>query len=457
MVVAALLAADGSAQPRPALAEPELFDRLPRDRDDRAVLAALREIDPCALLAAGPDVPGLALRRTGPHRCELAAGPGDSRVAVELGESFEHVSRYHNHRLTVGGVKAYSSGGSSSCKVRLPVSFRRAISFDVRLWNGPEISVCPLAREFATAAVPVLDTARGTGPLQRWDACSLLVAALGDEAGGYDLSVGIVDIDSCPARVRGSQEKAFDLTLDFGSAAYSASMASDGGPPPDGRPVRLVHSPHRCAAAWTVDGTVAPDRVLLVTSRDCARTERLMRSVRTALTSPRQPIAPQRPLPYRPDEPDSPQQGACVDYPTDDLSCRPYVEGPTPAGRVDLRADPSTVCGIVVGPIGRQFPNLSPIVANDCVFVEPHHAVELTITAKPGAELRSERYAHDQPVALANHPGLLTIDPPRFTFVSIDLQVPGGVLHGKLTNLSTQDLTPALLTAFTEIASTYFT
>jgi hypothetical protein len=47
-------AGDGVVDGVRGAAERDYFDRLAGDRDDHAVLAALREIDPCALLTTGP-------------------------------------------------------------------------------------------------------------------------------------------------------------------------------------------------------------------------------------------------------------------------------------------------------------------------------------------------------------------------------------------------------------------
>ena len=59
------------------------------ERDEPAVLAALRQVDACALLDPA-EVPafraGRAPRPLGPHRCELTAAGGD-RVSVRLGMS----------------------------------------------------------------------------------------------------------------------------------------------------------------------------------------------------------------------------------------------------------------------------------------------------------------------------------------------------------------------------------
>jgi hypothetical protein len=116
-----------------------------------------------------------------------------------------------------------------------------------------------------------------------------------------------------------------------------------------------------------------------------------------------------------------------------------------------------TVCGLAVGPAGKHLPALAPIVAyNTCVFVEPAHEVQFKITTRPGAQLVRDPYGHSEPVTVGGHQGLLDKGFSGFFPVHIELQVPGGILRGDLENGSSQDLTPALLATFTEIAGTYF-
>jgi hypothetical protein len=458
VVLAALLAGDGVVERPVAVAEPEFYDRLPRDRDDRAVVAGLGELDPCALLAAGPRVSGLELRRLGAHRCGLVNGQGQPQVEVELGEEWGHVQRYHSTRSTVGGFKAYVDGMTEPnvfCWVRLPVSFRRVITFDVALWDRPDLPACQLAREFATTGVATLVTARGSGPLQGWNACTLMRLALGDEAPGYTLAGQ--SIDACGAKVLGSREKASDLALRFGPSDFLRGQA---GPlTPERHPTRLSdRDAAGCTWGWTTDGTSALDRVVVVDGRDCARVERLARSARTVLSLPRQPVQPQRPLLYRPDDSDSAHDGACVDYPVDEGSCQPYAAGPTPPGTIELSNDASALCGSTVGPAGKHFPGLSPIVAyNTCVFVEPGHKIQLKITTEPPTQLQPDPYSHEEPMTLDGHPGLLDKGFNSFAFIHLKLLLPGGILRADLENLTSQDLTPALLATFTEVLGTYFT
>jgi hypothetical protein len=454
---AVLIAADGSTDRQSPFAEHEYFDRLPGDRDDHAVLTALREIDPCALLAAGPKLSGLALRRVGPHRCELGAAPLDAWVGVSLGKNAELPPRWGGTRVTVAGAKGYRSGSDSFCGVLLPVSFRRVIAIEARSGTWAGFDSCTVAMRFATAAVPVLDTARSDsdGPLQRWDACTLLDATLGEEIDRYEIRGDA--IDSCAAKVHGSPPKSADLALQFGLDPH-AITDPPGGVPGDGRPVRVVSGPE-CTLAWNVGGLATPDRVVQVWAADCARTQPLLGAVRTALYRPLRTVAPQRPLLYRPDERDLPQDGACVDYRATLGGCRPYTGAPAPAGRVELRDDPAALCGISVAAVARHFTGLSPVESKGygCAFVEPDHRRELHITARLAAELpATDSYAFGTPqhITLAGNPGLISNG--YSVAVTIDLRVPGGVLHGRLECLESENCLAVSRDTFADIASTYF-
>jgi hypothetical protein len=454
---AALIAADGSTGPQPAFAEHVYFDRLPGDRDDHAVLAALREIDPCALLAAGPKLSGLALRRVGPRRCELGAAPLDAWVGVSLGKNAELSPRWGGTRVTVAGAKGYRSGFDAFCDVLLPVSFRRVIAIEARSGDWTGFDSCTVAMQFAAAAVPVLDTARShnDGPLQRWDACTLLDAALGEEAVRYEIRGDA--IDSCAAKAHGSPPKSADLTLRFGLDPHTITDPP-GGVPADGRPVRVASGPE-CSLAWNVGGFAAPDQIVQVWAADCARTPLLLQAVRTALHRTLRTVAPQHPLLYRPDERDLPQDGACVDFQTTLGGCQPYTGAPAPAGRVELRDDPAVLCGISVAAVARHFPGLSPVEAkgSGCAFVEPDHEQELTITARPAAELpTADMYSYGTPqhITLSGNPGLISDE--YGVAVVIDLRVPGGVLHGELRRLDSRNYLAAMRDTFADIASTYF-
>jgi hypothetical protein len=76
-----------------------------------------------------------------------------------LGESFERDQKYRAGLLDLGGAKAYldvAEPGTDSCKVAVPVSFRKVVSFVGR--SGPRSSgdICAPTRAVAAAAVPKL-------------------------------------------------------------------------------------------------------------------------------------------------------------------------------------------------------------------------------------------------------------------------------------------------------------
>jgi hypothetical protein len=90
----------------------------PRDRDEDEVLAALRRIDLCEVLAAAPGLPAEP-RAPQPFRCVA----GDIAVTVV---GFAHEARLALPSQAVGNAKAYVQ--ADGCRVVLPVSFELASS-----------------------------------------------------------------------------------------------------------------------------------------------------------------------------------------------------------------------------------------------------------------------------------------------------------------------------------------
>ena len=93
----------------------------------------------------------------------------------------------------------------------------------------------------------------------------------------------------------------------------------------------------------------------------------------------------QRPLLYGASDPDSDAVGACVDFGVDDGNCVPYQPFALPASFDDwfhaADAQPSVGCAIAVDAVKEVYGDaFKPVVWGEhCIFVEPTHALSITI------------------------------------------------------------------------------
>jgi hypothetical protein len=124
---------------------------VPRDRDERMVIAALRHLDACALIEPGAEPPVA----TGPHRCAAQPAAGGDTITVTLGAQFDRQHKYRALPMDIGGSKAYldlSEPGSDSCQVAIPVSFELTIAVVGR--KGPNSGPGDICEPTKTGAVP---------------------------------------------------------------------------------------------------------------------------------------------------------------------------------------------------------------------------------------------------------------------------------------------------------------
>lgn len=414
LVLGVLLVAIGctpDADPAPPPEHPRAA--VPADRDDRAVVAALRGIDPCALLdidaARAPDLPsGAVSRPRGPHRCQVRSAALRD-VAVVLGTPLTADERYGLELLDVGGVKAYVDRGNAAaqCRAYVPVSFTRAVEFYAD--NGP--SGCDRVRAFVTAAAAELsrtDPPVNELPLSTWDACTALAAATGTPTRGPAPFGGLGDgMDRCS-----DAEGTYTLELHYGEdpgqdeETEQQKIVTIGG-----KRVRSYSIP-QCVLAWrqgpALDGARGAN--VTVHAPDCTKAEPLAEAAmrRLAEPAPPDPVPVQRPVTYRPDEPDIASAGACVDA-AKVRDCEPYHEVAVPAGRDEIvraaGADPNVQCAIALEAVRRNYgPALMPVTAaaeeiypdpvkRRCHFVEPSHGIRVGVEV-PTAQ--SERAAFPQ-------------------------------------------------------------
>lgn len=387
-----------------------------QDRDGDAVLAAVRQLDLCALLnrvkVAGPFPSAVSVMRQ-PFECVLTGGAGHVAVTVV---GFGHQTRVESAARTVGGAKAYVKQGGG-CHVYLPLSFTTALEFA----QAP-VSDCADVTALADAAATVLakpDTVRAE-PV--WDACTALAEAL--DAGTAKLS------GNGPADCTNHSRE---------PTAASVSFADDL-PPSDeertprpttigGTQARVYEEEGNCEVHWRqrlFDGPYAttPDHQVVVRTPDCDTSQDLAESLTAVLEKPPPTdVAPQRPLLYGPDEPDSPYPGACahVDEPDPDR-CEPYAEVAVPGDPAAiLRAatdDAHVQCALAVRPVGAAFgTELAPVAdsaaGTRCLFVEPERRLRLTFSVSHGRVVDD---SDGEPVTVAGHPGYRTTDATSLTY-----------------------------------------
>jgi hypothetical protein len=399
--------------PLPKVTHPQA--EVPKDRDEPAVLAALRQTDACALL--GPDAKvypaNVTPKAKGPHRCAIRRDDNGDEIEVVLGDLFGPGPRFGRELITIGGAKAYQWVLDGECLVHLPVSFRLAIKFWGRkgAQSAGSDEICSVTRGFAAYAVTRLsiqDSPKPGLPLADWDACQLLTAALGANPDKYALGINesLYGVDSCGADPREPERAspAVGLTIRYGGdPAAEGDVRTIGG-----MRVRVYQFSDACTLAWSNGNDV----LLELRAPDCARAEGYAAAAMARLRDPAPPAGPLwRPLTYRPSEPDVGVAGACLDLSPDvnPQSCQPYVQVPVPAGDARViqaaEADLNINCAIARDGVARHFGDLRPVTFDrGCAFVEPSHAVKISVYAS-----RTPAMSDGRPVTVAGHEGRLMI------------------------------------------------
>lgn len=387
VLVAGALALAGctAEQPRP---RPE---PAPAARDEAAVLAALRQVDACALLdpaAAGlPAFPAsLAPRPLGPHRCELRSAPGGDTVSVRLGTELTAQDRLGDYYpQPIGGAKAYverwANEQRTMCFLHLPVS--HALSIRFAAFAGTTATrgeLCAVVAAFGTAAARRLgdqETVRpgADRPMADRDPCALLAAGLGGGSAPRVDALGDHGVDGC----RGEGVR---LTLSYGDLGRGALRKILG------RQVRVVAGADRCRIGWSEGPAPGGQQLVELSAPDCRSAEGIVTGI---LRAPAEgaPVEPWRPLLFRPDEPDLLVAGACGHFDDDPAHCAPYVEVPVPDGRteaLEVAGDLNVSCAIAVDAVRAQFGGeLTPVTSDlaGCAFVEPTRTIQVRVRLDP--------------------------------------------------------------------------
>ena len=266
--------------------------------DVEAVTAALRELDPCALLA---DVD--ALVRTSPFSCR---GGDDPVLTVTLGVWLDPDVR--REVTALAGVRAVRTSGDRYCATTLLTGADLGIAFAADTTKaGLGGSLCALAEDGATAAVGLLEKPENltaSGPRQ--DACELLRRA-GRDAGidvteNTELRFGPntgTGLGLCQARqaVEGGWRTRFSARIihtRFGSLSNERPDVLDG------RDVRIYDTGEDCEYGWRVresgeTGDYA-DTVIQLRGDRCEEAARLAAALMLSDTEPSPSVAPKRPI-----------------------------------------------------------------------------------------------------------------------------------------------------------------
>ena len=352
-----------SSGARPSSAE------APSDRDEAAVLAALRQLDFCAVLTAAQPASAAKPVASEPFSCGIEGG---SVGVVQMG--FD--SRLKLPMRAFGGAKAYVDFSKSDrCQVDLPISFELVLEFDVdRTGAGCGRHV----DEFVAAAVEALGDPATVSADAKWDACSALDEALGDAETDALIPASAFVGGACERWEPSLAQLDFGYTNPIIGDSRTATVG--------GVPVAVQEDDstgqNACWMAWRSGPT---DQWVGVAAAGCAETKTLAASVMKVLATAPPRVEPQQPLLYGADEPDSPFRGACAHLePNLAKRCAPFEEVPVPEGKDAIlraaEADADVHCAVARDAIAEHFgARLVPVTIDDgdCYFVEPERQVQI--------------------------------------------------------------------------------
>ncbi|TDQ04995.1 hypothetical protein EV186_101959 [Labedaea rhizosphaerae] len=395
-----------SAPPSAPVAHPPA-PRVP-DRDEKAVLGTLVNLDPCLLAGFGDA------HRRSPHMC-IVDLPDHSSVHVTVADRYPRAGRFAGGKKEIGGatVDGISVLTSDLCRAEVPVSFDYAITID--LLPYPSRRGCK-ANDIDKYAAKVVGNLRKLTTVQHpanrpdlsKEACTVLENAVA--------TVG-TKIAEGPSNIRTTIDDCYASGL-YGGGMTIFSMLIEPGPPDGGWGTKWATVAGKtiyykgdgdCRWTWS-QGTYSGDhnRLMTLSVDDCKGTKAQMTAVLGALIKelekPQVPGTVAR-LTYRPDEPDEPNPGACVDYPQDE--CEPYQPTPLPANvTVAARTDGHVLCAATLDAVNARFPGMRPVTDQlGCSYVRPDHAVQLDfrVWGNPSAALDP---SVSRKVAVAGHPGV---------------------------------------------------
>ena len=246
-------------------------------RDQAAVVAALRPLDPCALIGGG--------QRLGPHRCATEGAFTGDALRVDIGVWDDPATPVTGERLDLAGSLGLRRKFDDSCVVDLPVGADLVIRFTYQ--GSSAGTACTEVTETATAAVTALaDPPRSPEP--HLDACTQLTRS-GADLDGLAVRFSEVQhgLDLCQARaeVDGGWETRYSVHLLDGDAPSGGTTVA-------GTPVEVRETGDSCEHAWSV----RPGLLLRLTAPDCAESAALAGALIPIAANPADPVDPVSPI-----------------------------------------------------------------------------------------------------------------------------------------------------------------
>jgi hypothetical protein len=392
--------------------------KLAQDRDEKAVVAAMRQLDGCKLLSGYLQAhAGSVAIPNGAHSCLLASKadwtPLDPSMTLAVGEKLDHTDKLMMKPVAVDGVKAYvidqSRDDRSSCKLTIPVSFELGVS--VRETVDGKVDTCGDVQNVAKSVVAglrapdqnVLDPAKL--PFATWDGCTFARGLLATQT-SYDYVPNGYDdpFSGCHGTKKLSpgeypEDNGVTLSVDYerwdtvgreGAQQISGKAATVAVFGAGGCQVRWNQGPSGTGNEWLGDVVF---ELVSENSCDVVKQGATKAIALAAQPAPADPAKPVRPLVYTTAEPDDAFAGACADFSSatgDD--CQPYQAVPIPQTVQERTAQPAkdtnTLCAMFNDQVKAAFgPTLSPLTwLQHCFYVEPTHGVEIGIDLQPTVE-----------------------------------------------------------------------
>lgn len=267
-------------------AEPNPEPRPDNGRDPRAVAAALRSLDSCAL--AGPaGVP------VGPHSCAV---PGTS-LRVEVGAYLDPQFKVGREDDTLDGVRI--------ARTPLPKDCIITVLAGADLGIGVTAPTCDAATAAARTVIGALaDPDSVALPTAQPDSCDLLTRVAGEKLADLSVRYGSAEMGLCQAmrRLSGSEGDGwaakYSVRIVYGLLGGVSNERAD---TLAGRPVTVYETGEDCEYGWKVGPSPATDpnladRMLRVRAPDCAEAAELATDVMAIETAVPKPVAPQRPV-----------------------------------------------------------------------------------------------------------------------------------------------------------------
>ncbi|MFC5286306.1 hypothetical protein ACFPM7_04525 [Actinokineospora guangxiensis] len=246
-------------------------------RDPAAVVAALRPLDPCALIGGG--------ERLGPHRCTADGAFTGDALRVDIGVWDDPATPVTGERLDLAGSLGLRRKFDDSCVVDLPAGADLVIRFTYQ--GSSAGTACTEVTEAATAAVTALaDPPRVAAP--HLDACTALTrsgADLGDLAVRFSEVQHGLDLCQARADVEGGWETRYSVQLLDGDVRPGGATVA-------GAAVEVRETGDSCEYTWSVQ----PGVLLRLSAPDCAETETLATTLVPIAADPADAVEPQHPI-----------------------------------------------------------------------------------------------------------------------------------------------------------------